>query len=506
MLDHARGLVFRHWREPHGEIAVDLGQHAAHAEHHHRAHLGIVLVAENDLRQAFLHALHQHALDAGVFLVSARVHENLRACRRQFLAGCHVEPYRARFGLVRDVRRQDLRHHREFQFDRLFRRLDRLGRGGRHAQRVEHAAGLLFVQAELAAEERARGGDAFRVRRRCREGRAPVAPGADRVGARFRRAEAGNVGLGHELQRGVGLGRAENRERLAAARRFQDRVDRNVRLELRRASHHRQHQVAMIGGEQLVQHPAVDLLLCAGEREVGQARARDLDLLLRQVGDHGCGGRHHLHAERSQPVHNRRRAAAGGGQGRHAVARRRLPAGDQGRQLEQRFQQVHAQHAVGAEKRVRHVVGAGHGPGMGGRELDADVGASELEHDHRLAGGVRAPRAACEAVGVADGFHEQQDHARFGIVRQQVGDLAHREVGLVAHRHQLGEARAAAEAARHQRAHHAAALRDDGGRAGPDLRVLEHGVDREHDVRMQVEQADAVGPEQPHAARPCELQ
>ena len=73
-----------------------------------------------------------------------------------------------------------------------------------------------------------------------------------------------------------------------------------------------------------------------------------------ELGDDRFGRRHHLHAERAQPVHDRRRAAAGRGHApRRGGARAAFWPSNQRRQLEQRLQHIDAQHAVRAEERVR---------------------------------------------------------------------------------------------------------------------------------------------------------
>ena len=114
----------------------------------------------------------------------------------QFLGVGDVERHAAGIGLVRDVRREDLRHHRKIELHLLIRHRDRLGWRRRHAQRAEHAAGFLLVQPPTC--RRAACGRRRRARRPATgaaQRRAPVAPGADRVGARFRRAEAGDAGF-----------------------------------------------------------------------------------------------------------------------------------------------------------------------------------------------------------------------------------------------------------------------------------------------------------------------
>ena len=188
----------------------------------------------------------------------------------------------------------------------------------------------------------------------------------------------------------------------------------------------------MIGGEQCIEHRAVDLLAGAGEREVGKTRPIDVNAFLRKACDHRVGGGNDFHSQHAKPVHHRRSAPSGRGHDRDTVSRGRALAENQRGQLEQRLEQLHAQHAIGTEKRFRGVIRAGHRAGVRGGELDAHIGAAELEHDDGLARGKGAARSRAQSLGIAYGFHEKQDDARIGIVHDDVGHLSHREVGLVA--------------------------------------------------------------------------
>jgi hypothetical protein len=58
--------------------------------------------------------------------------------------------------------------------------------------------------------------------------------------------------------------------------------------------------------------------------------------------------------------------------------------------------------------------------------------AAELQRDDRLAQAVRLARGCGELPRHADRFKEQADHVHFGPVQQQRGDLAGRQVGLIA--------------------------------------------------------------------------
>ena len=177
-----------------------------------------------------------------------------------------------------------------------------------------------------------------------------------------------------------------------------------------------------------------------------------------------------------------------------------LPSAHQSGQLEQRLQLIDAQHAVRAEERVGRLVRSGHGAGVRRRKIATHLGASELVDDDRFAGRRRAVRRRGEVIRVAYGFHEEQDHLGVRVVHQHAGDLADREVRFVTDRYQPRKADAAPVAPRHEAAHHAAALRDDGDRPGGDVQLLQHRVDRQHEAVVEAQEPDAIGPDDPYAA------
>ena len=86
-----------------------------------------------------------------------------------------------------------------------------------------------------------------------------------------------------------------------------------------------------------------------------------------------------------------------------------------------------------------------------------------------------------------------------GIVDQQIGDLADREVDLVADRDQPREADAARIGARQQGADQAAALAHQPPVAGAQLVDGEGGIGGQRHRRIGADRADAVGPDQPDA-------
>ncbi len=78
---------------------------------------------------------------------------------------------------------------------------------------------------------------------------------------------------------------------------------------------------------------------------------------------------------------------------------------------------------------------------------------------------MRLCRHRPHGLRLTQGLEEEQDDVGLGIIDQHAGDLADREVALVADRDQRGEAETARLAARDQRAGDAARLRDDSGAA-----------------------------------------
>ena len=256
----------------------------------------------------------------------------------------------------------------------------------------------------------------------------------------------------------------------------------------------------MIGREQFVEHRTVNFFLRAGQRQIRESTAWDVYVFPRKVADHVVSRRHDVDAEHPKPVNDRGGAAAGRGHHGDTVTHSGFLAGDQRRQFEQRFQVIHAQHAVRAEKRVGDFVGACHRAGVRGGEILSEFGAAELVNDDGFVGRVSAPRRMRETVGIAQRFEKQQDRSGVRIVDQHVGKFADADVGFVADRDQLGEAGAATESARQQAADHAARLRHEREWARLDAVHFQHRVDRQRERRLDAQDADAVGTEHAHAA------
>ena len=254
-------------------------------------------------------------------------------------------------------------------------------------------------------------------------------------------------------------------------------------------------------GQQRIEHRADHLGTGAAERQVGEPARADGDTLPGQPRDHRRGRWHHLEPGKRQPVDHQGAAAAGGGHHRDRPRRRRRRrlAGDhQRRQLEQGLQHVHAQHAAIAQERVGAAVRTDQRPGMRRRQLAAGLGPPQHVGDDRLAGRRRPPGHGLEAVGPANRLQEQQDRAGRRIVDQHLADLGDPEVGLVAHRHQLGEADAARLAARQQRSQHAAAMRQHPQPSRLELRHFQRRVDRQRHPVGNVDHPHAVRTQQPH--------
>ena len=166
--------------------------------------------------------------------------------------------------------------------------------------------------------------------------------------------------------------REEHGQQFVPAVGFDQRLDGNLRLELRRAAGDGQHQIAMVGSEQCIQHAAVNFLFGAGQRQVGDARWADGDVFLRQRGDQRSGRPDDIDAVGADAIDHAGRTAAGGGHHRDAVALARFAAFDQRRQFEQRFQRIDAQDAVRLEKSIHGFRGAGHRAGVRGGEILTD--------------------------------------------------------------------------------------------------------------------------------------
>lgn len=334
----------------------------------------------------------------------------------------------------------------------------------------------------------------------------------ERIRAGFGRAKGRDALRRQQGQRRVGLGREKGRQRLAGIDRGpRDRLNRQLRVELRRGASHRQYRVAEIGGQQAAQHRLVTGR-CGRQGQVDDRCGAQRDPLGGHVGDETGGGADHLDAAKSQRIDDHRGAAAGGADHRHSRragalggARGRPRPHQQRRDFQQRLEQLHAHDAVFAKKRIAGGVRSGQRSGVRHRQLRAHLGAAELEHRDRLARPVGGTRRIGQCRRITQRLEEQQDDVGLRIVDQQPGDLAHRQVALVAHRDHAREPESAGLASREDRAQHRAALGHERHPPGRERVAGQGRVDRQGHLARDIDHADAVGPQQAHAqfAGPC---
>ena len=316
-------------------------------------------------------------------------------------------------------------------------------------------------------------------------------------------AERRHAGRRQQRQRLLGRGRQRHGKGLGRPGELQQRLDRELGIELRRGADHEDHRIVAVVGQQPLDGARHDLGLGAGQREIDQlALARAMPSGFSQSTS-ACGG-----STMSRPAIAMLSTTMAAPPPVVVATATRLPLpligwrraiDQQRRHIDQRFEHRHPRDAVAAAEGVEGGVGAGDGAGMRFGQLLADLGAAELVGDHRLARRMGAPRRVRQALAIAQRLHEQQDRVGPGIVDQQVGDLAHREIDLVADRDQPREADAARIGARQQGADQAAALAHHRPFAGPQPVDGEGGIGGERHRRIGADRADAVGPDQPDA-------
>ena len=258
-------------------------------------------------------------------------------------------------------------------------------------------------------------------------------------------AEGRHARRRQQRQRLLRRRRQRHGEGLARSSEPQQRLDGEFGIELRGRADHEDHRVVALVGQQALDGARHDLGLGAGQSEIDQLAVarRDSERLqpVHEVVGRACD----IEAGHRHAVDHHGGAAAG--RRRHRDAMAATPGlrsvDQQCRHVDQRFEHRHARDAMAAAEGVEGRVRPCDGAGMRTCQLLADVGASELVGDHRFARIVCPPRRAREPFAVAQRFHEQQDGFRLRIVHQQVGDLADREVDLVADRDQPRETDAA---------------------------------------------------------------
>ncbi len=112
-VEHRQRVVLGGRREPERDVLQDLDQHAAEAERHQLAERSVGDGADDDFLAAQQHLLDLDAFDLGVGLVLLGVGQNGGVVLFGVGGGLHAHHHAAGFGLVQDVRRDDLHHDRE---------------------------------------------------------------------------------------------------------------------------------------------------------------------------------------------------------------------------------------------------------------------------------------------------------------------------------------------------------------------------------------------------------
>jgi hypothetical protein len=136
-----------------GDVLQYLDQHAAEAEGHQLAERAVGDGTDDDLGAAGQHLLYLDAFDLGVGLVLLGIRQNGRIILFDIGGGLHAHHHAAGFGLVQDVRRDDLHHDREAH---VGRDLGRLGHRFRYALlRHRNAIGIAHQLAFRRRQARA---------------------------------------------------------------------------------------------------------------------------------------------------------------------------------------------------------------------------------------------------------------------------------------------------------------------------------------------------------------
>ncbi len=232
-----------------------------------------------------------------------------------------------------------------------------------------------------------------------------------------------------------------------------------------------------------------------GQREIGEPRCADLDVLLRERCDRPRG----VGATTSTPsVPSRSTTLAAPPPVVVMTATRCRCEGllaAQSAGSSNRFSSVSTRRMPCARKKASAISSrARHRAGMRCGEILPDFRAAELVDDHLLARCVRAPRGVRELVRVAQRFHEEQDRPRVRIVDEQIGELAHaqgpircrRRSAWRSRRRGRGRATSARRACCRSARRSRAALHD--------LRHFEHGVDGDRAAGIGLTRPMQFGP------------
>ena len=507
------GLVDAEGREAEADVLQHFDEHAAQAEHDRRAEHRIVHHAEHGFDAAAHHFADQHAVDLRVRrAIRGAVQQGPGALGDRGIA-LDIQQNAADLRLVQDIGRDDLERagpaERSGRRDRRFRRRrqalphrrypgagqDRLGfvLAHRPGRRGQHPGRRGRRRAFAAAVERlAETGQ--RRHRPDRQRRILVhriaeflvhlhdIPAADQAhdhrlaGIAFaHRAEQAGAGLLHER-----CGRHGCHE---------DDVAVVVRLVDRQADilHHQVRVVQRLGGE-------IDRVVGAGERDHGlqflldrRRQGRDLQPVAYRVV-------RHLHADPAGDGLQADPAALG-------IAAVLAGIGD----IDQFFRRAGPVDAVLPEQGVVDRVAAGEAGSVAGSRPGADIGRAYLHENDRLARIPRLAQRLPQPGGVADPFgidDDDFDTGRFGVEIDHFADI---DVAFVAGRHPVIGADAAL--LRHQQDMGAvgAALADDAGRP---RRPVDHGRRVGEGAEpgfVEGEDAEAVRPDDTHAAVPRDL-
>ncbi len=179
-----------------------------------------------------------------------------------------------------------------------------------------------------------------------------------------------------------------------------------------------------------------------------------------QAAVRGRGERRKAQARRVSDVSDQRCRAARHCHHDHAVAVRQRREVEERSRLDECVDAVDQSDAVLAKQRGERLVPAGQRSGMRQRRALAQLTASELEDDKRL-----APRGVlyggAETPTVLGPLHEATDHRGRRVVGQKRNVIGHVHDGFVAARHEIIEADAAVARQFGDGIEKAAALRDD---------------------------------------------
>ncbi len=107
-VEHRQGVFLGRGRETEGDVFQHLHQHAAEAEGHKLAERPIGDRTDDDFGSPQQHLLDLDAFDLGIGLVLLGVGQNGRVIGRDIGRGLDADHHATGFGLVQDVRRDDL--------------------------------------------------------------------------------------------------------------------------------------------------------------------------------------------------------------------------------------------------------------------------------------------------------------------------------------------------------------------------------------------------------------